>query len=593
LRHARGVTDSSARFLETNLALLSAAAQQALRVTNPLNALRLLETGPPPHASIRTHDGRWVPVHTSDDPIAASDRVAARFADTAPPLLVVVGLGLGYLLDALERRGSTTNVLVIEPVPAITRAMLARRDWTSWLETGRLTMLVGPDYAGRSDIWSLFGRGTETPPVIMAPIIEREFREEAAHATALVRQMIAGVKANEHARRQFAGRYLRNTLTNIPIIAAEGDVAALAGTFPRVPAVVVGAGPSLDRNLADIAKRDGKILVIAVDTAVRPLLAAGIRPHLVVTVDPSELNAQHLKDLPDSHGLWLAAEASVDPVVFPQFGGRTFTFNVSRHHPWPWLDIQGFGRGTLRAWGSVLTTAFDLACHLGCDPIVFAGADLAYTRGLQYCRHTIYEDRWRDFPTDDARAEQFKNYLNAHAHLACPDVHGGEVLTTSHFVQFRDWIVSRAGEVPGRRIVNATGGGILHGGRIAQSAFSVLHLPKLSHDFDPQRHLTTAWYAGAETRRQQRLHLHAAISEPHDLPLATWLDFGGDTASAEQIDAAVAKARCALSLAMRGSLRIDNRPSAKHVNVHDGAPLPTPRQIPPAEHAARASKMEP
>ena len=271
---------------------------------------------------------------------------------------------------------------------------------------------------------------------------------------------------------------------------------------------MVGAGPSLDRNIRDLQKMDGRVLLIAVDTALRPLLAAGIVPQIVVSVDPSELNARHLRDIADRRGSWLVAEASIDPAVFPPYAGRTFTFNVSQHQPWPWLSAHGLGRGTLRAWGSVLTTAFDLAIRAGCDPIVFAGADLAYSGGLQYCRNTTYEDKWRDFPTDAARAALFKTYLAERPHLTQPDVHGGAVTTTPHFVQFRDWIVSRANEAADRRIVNATGGGILQGGRIAQTDFSVLHLPKAKHDLGLHRRLHAAWAAGLDQRLEQH---HALI----------------------------------------------------------------------------------
>ncbi len=549
LRPAPVVTDPSNQILGANLSHLPLAVQRALHAATAQPSISLQIADSRLQASVRTDDGRWVPVHPSEDPVAASDRVAARFSDTQPPLIIVIGLGLGYLLDALERQGSTTRVLAIEPIPAITRAMLARRDWTNWIESGRLTILAGPDYTGSAEVWGLFGPGTPTPPTIMAPLLEREFGDAATRAIALARQIISGAKANEEARRQFAGRYLLNTLTNLPTIATEGDVSALFGAFARVPAVVVGAGPSLDKNLEDLAKLKGRILIIAVDTAVRPLLAAGIRPHLVVAVDPSDLNALHLRDLPDCRGLWFVAEGSVDSSVFPQFTGRTFTFKVSNHHPWPWVAEQCAGRGGLRAWGSVLTTAFDLACHVGCDPIIFAGADLAYTDGLQYCRNTVYEDKWRDFPTDAQRAEVFKTYLADRPNFPHPDVRGGEALTTPHFIQFRDWIVSRAGEAADRRIVNATGGGILHGGRIAQTNFSVLHLPKSKHDLGLERRLAAAWGAGTEVRRASLAALPESLTHRDALPIATWLEFAGATATAAQLETALDSAEKALTLA--------------------------------------------
>ena len=132
------------------------------------------------------------------------------------------------------------------------------------------------------------------------------------------RRIVAGVKANAVARRKFAGRYLLNTLRNLPSIAEEGDASALFNLFEHIPAIVVAAGPSLDATLPGIKAAQGRALVIAVDTAVRPLLAAGIRPHIAVAVDPSDINAQHLTGLPLSN-IPLVAEGSLDPSVIPEF----------------------------------------------------------------------------------------------------------------------------------------------------------------------------------------------------------------------------------------------------------------------------------
>jgi len=42
----------------------------------------------------------------------------------------------------------------------------------------------------------------------------------------------------------------------------------------------------------------------------------------------------------------------------------------------------------------VVTSALDLAVRAGCSPIIFAGLDLAFTRGQNYCRHTPLDDLW-------------------------------------------------------------------------------------------------------------------------------------------------------------------------------------------------------
>lgn len=540
---------SADEILSANLQVLPPATRQALEAA--ASDLRVDVSQGHGTGTVVAADGRRIAVHASADPVASAEALVERCGPV--PLLVVIGFGFGYLLDALERRKSQTKVLAVEPVPAIARAMLSRRDVREWISGGRLAILVGPAFPDATEAWRLFGRDVTTPPVLVTPLVEQAFPSETAQARAAVARIVAGVKANAVARRKFAGRYLLNTLQNLPSIADEGDVSALVNLFPRTPAIIVAAGPSLDATLPGIVAMQGRAIVIAVDTAVRPLLAAGVQPHIAVSVDPSEINAQHLMGLPLS-AMALVGEGSLDARVLPQFSGRTFAFRVSDHHPWPWLRKLGLDRGGLQAWGSVLTTAFDFAIKAGCSPLVFAGADLAYTRGLQYCRNTAYEPHWQHLETDEQRADAFKGYLAEKPHSLQPDVHGQPTITTREFMQFRDWIVARASAAHECPVLNATGGGILHGGGIAQTTFGELRLRE-SRDVERAAATVAAAWRRSVSSDAVSGRLAAALADPDSLPLADWLDFGGDTATAEQMLAAAAQSADRLQALARGTAR--------------------------------------
>jgi uncharacterized Rossmann fold enzyme len=526
--------DTSAATLAANLGALPRATALAIR-TAPDEVLTDVQ-GTVVRAAVRTRDGRLVLVHAPGDPLAAADALLDQHSDA--PLLIVIGIGLGYLLDAIERRGAATKVLAVEPRTAIARAFLSRRDCRQWITTRRLALLVGPTYADATEAWRVFGRTPETPPILVSPLVREEFPAEAEAARVAAVRVIAGVTANAAARRKFAGRYLLNTLTNLPAIVTEGDAGRITGALRGLPAVIVAAGPSLDRNLPALRLLNDRAVILAVDTAVRPLLTAGIEPHVVVSVDPSDINAQHLTGLPRTR-FALVGEGSLHPTVFPEFEGRLFTFRVSDHHPWPWLRQHGCERGSLQAWGSVLTTAFDFAIRAGCDPLVFVGADLAYTRGLQYCRNTVYEPRWSHLTTDEARADEFKNYLSRKPHTLAPDVHGQPVITTREFTQFRDWIVARAANATGCRVYNATGGGTLHGAPIVQEPLEDIQLPDVTVTSTVGRAL-----AAARDRSEGDAHrlVLDALGRGMALPLDEWVEFGGDTATREEMVRAVTTA---------------------------------------------------
>jgi hypothetical protein len=283
-------------------------------------------------------------------------------------------------------------------------------------------------------------------------------------AQALVDRVRSEAQSNHAARQAHAGPYLLHTLRNVGAIASEGDAAALDGAGRGVPAILVGAGPSLDRAIPILRQLQHSAFIIAVDTASTPLFHAGVTPHIVVAVDPAEQNSRHLTELPHSTDTWLVTEGSIDPLAIECFAGRTFFFRVSDHQPWPWLQSQGRTVGLLRAWGSVLTTAFDLALRMDCDPIAFVGADLAFTENRLYARGVTYEHDWRRrLHYGMGLRRQWIEAIDRWPRLTAPDVNGAETRTAAHLVAFRDWLVEQMRREKGRTFINATGAGILHG----------------------------------------------------------------------------------------------------------------------------------
>ena len=398
----------------------------------------------------------------SHGPTADVDAWLAGVPIEGAAVLFVIGLGEGALLGALERRGWTGRVVALEP------------SGSSTLASGpRLSVLTGPDYVGLDQVVLSIEPDAENPVIVGDPAMMRARRPEWVQAARRVVHAWYGARANQDARRVNAGRYLLNSLRNSAALAVEGDAASLVGAFTGAPAVVVAAGPTLDGNLPDLIATRDRVLLVAVDTALRPLLAAGLHPDIVVAVDPSEANASHLVDLPECSNTYLVAEGSLDPEAVRQFPGRTLFFRVADHHPWPWLRERGWDRQHLRAWGSVLTTAFDLALKMGCDPIVFAGADLAFTGDRPYASGTTFDEEWRRAEAWGCSIEEsWAQRLAAWPETFEGGAHGALVRTAPHLRAFRDWIVTEAGNAVGRTVVNATGAGILVGQGVRQSSLA-------------------------------------------------------------------------------------------------------------------------
>ena len=537
----RPVVEANAT-LRRNLEALAPAVRPALDPAAAGGARVDLSAGFD-QASVLTPAGVWVPMHTADPRVEAE---AWLDGVGEVPTLVLVGLGLGYALDVLERRPGLTRVLAIEPVPAMARAMLARRDWRGWLTSRRLTVLVGPQYAGAVDARRLFMSGGTPPPIRTAPLLAREFPDVTARARDVAEQIISGADAVDAPGRQYAGRYLLNVLNNLTVLVSEGDAASLAGAFTGVPTLVIGAGPSLDRDLDELRRRQDRALLVAVDMAVPPLLAAGIRPHLVVSVNPAHSAAQQLAALHDTRGMWLAAEASSDPALFAQFAGRSFVFRRDRHEPWPWLASQYLDRGRIDTPDAALAAAFDLALDAGGTPVTFVGCDLAFTGGRRFCRNTVHGAHGPELDDLDEPVPIIEE----------PGVRGGATATAPDFARLRDWLAARSNDA-GCDVVNATGAGILRGGGIRHAALSTL-LP--GNPGDVRDRLAACWSEGLECRLYAHEVLrHVLARGPAAIPIDTWLVSSGDSVTRAQVVDHLDAARRALALL------VPARSSAKYV----------------------------
>jgi len=522
--------------LAANIAALKRAQGQAPTLSSlDADRMRAVPDEAGLRLELRTQAGAWI-------------RLGELAASEFPVQIFVIGPALGTILDEIERTGAPTRVIALEPDPGVATLMLGRRDWTRWLESGRLRLLTGPDYRGAATC-SRHVDVTKAPLVIEHPILAAHHPADVAAARSVAHQMIADAEKNLEARRKFAGRYLLQTLGNLPVIAREADAGTLDGLFAGLPAVVVGAGPSLDDNLPALAALQDRAVIIGADTALRPLTKGGVRPHIVVGVDPGELNAQHLAGVDGVDDVHLVAEGSLNPIAFQGFGGRTFTFKVSNHEPWPWFETRGLTRTTLRAWGSVITTAFDLALRLGCNPIVFAGLDLAYTGMRPYCRGTIYDAQWqRGLDAGFTLQQVLEDYFAKLPDVRVPSLRGDEVRTTPTLMAFRRWLLEQSAAAPDRTVVNATGNGILYGAGVRHSSL---------HDA-----LSGAAPLGSRVRERLVAAHRASAASPISLqpdvdclldakerqapPLfKRWREFALDTVSEDQIAAALKGSRAA------------------------------------------------
>lgn len=194
----------------------------------------------------------------------------------------------------------------------------------------------------------------------------------------------------------FVHRQLENLIEeHVPAV-------TLRGAFPGRVAALLGGGPSLDQMLPWIRAHQDRLVIIAVSRICRRLRQAGIVPHLVASIDPTELSFDISKEFLQLDPRAVFAHAN--HVSFPllaQWRGRSVF--LDRRYPWVGKDrIEN-----ISATGPTVTnTAFGLAQEMGFDTVLFAGIDLCHSpEGYSHARGSNEFDAGPTFGSANMRVE--------------------------------------------------------------------------------------------------------------------------------------------------------------------------------------------
>ena len=242
------------------------------------------------------------------------------------------------------------------------------------------------------------------------------------------------------------------------------DIRPLRKAFQGETAVLVAAGPDLPEHLDYLRQVRERAVVIAVNNALKPLLAAGVRPHFVVANDTSVHTGRSWEGLPHLPDVHLVGHCLTD------LGGKVFGRKYLFGNYMPEL----FGtRPDLRLHGSVITTAFSLARHMGCARCVFVGAQLCSPDpwSLSYARGSIHgaepevqpEVQVENQAEAQPEAQAARVLTNAWPQLAPVIALDGQVrYTTLNFLDAAHWLRDeiRTSSVP---CVSITGETIISG----------------------------------------------------------------------------------------------------------------------------------
>ncbi len=236
--------------------------------------------------------------------------------------------------------------------------------------------------------------------------------------------------------------------------------------------VVCGAGPSLTKQLPLLREAQDWTRIFAVNTAAHALVAAGVRPDVVVAVESVDVGSHIPDDLPV-----LCALASHERIW-----NRATWWTTESSAAMARLCRFWRTRPTIMGVGAALGTAIEQAFMWGAREVVLVGCDLAIERGQRVYAEGVPDSHsritadvedcgptWGNrvvYGNHEGRERDFANagVMAPSAMRSTPKTHegwhGGEVITPIEFHNQIVYLEARAASLRGNRtIINATEGG--------------------------------------------------------------------------------------------------------------------------------------
>ncbi len=330
---------------------------------------------------------------------------AARLAETIDPAehaaACVMGFGLGHHVRAVqERMGDKSVVVCFEPDLGLLRGVLERMDHSVWLAMGRCAIATdADDAAGLTRLLhnceGLLAIGVR---IIEHPASKARLGDAAARFGRTMSEVVRSTRTHVVTTLVHAPVTLRNMLMNADRYAACAGITALKDCCKGFPAVTVAAGPSLQKNLALLAEpglRD-RVVIIAAQTVLKPMLHAGIRPHFVTALDHHEMSARFYEGLTadDVRGVRLVVEPKANPAILDSFPGEILCTQEPILDDLIGEDLQR-EMGHIKPGATVAHLSYALARYLGCDPVIMIGQDLAFTDGQYYSAGAAIHRVWQ------------------------------------------------------------------------------------------------------------------------------------------------------------------------------------------------------
>ncbi|MGK5594152.1 MAG: 6-hydroxymethylpterin diphosphokinase MptE-like protein [Parachlamydiaceae bacterium] len=223
---------------------------------------------------------------------------------------------------------------------------------------------------------------------------------------------------------------------------------ALHNAFVNIPSLVIGAGPSLEKELPKLKQLEDRALFFGAGSALNVLNTHCVNGHFGAGVDPTSVQTSRVKTNTAFETPFFYTNRFSEDAFKHLHGTKVFTPQVPEKKWYHWFQEQlGISNPHLINTGfSTSNYCTSVALYLGCNPIIFLGLDMAFSEEAKYVSGV------HAYPGDshDVLDSLSKHPSNV---ITITNVEGRVFETTLTFLYESSWVTKQAKEHPNTRFI--------------------------------------------------------------------------------------------------------------------------------------------
>lgn len=354
-----------------------------------------------------------------------------------------------YLLELSRIKSKSFKIIVFEKSDELIKKMKNDKYYNDFIEDERIKIFKYDE----SKIDLILKNELELANIYNVKTVDNEIlyyynSEEILKITKELKKIITHNIINDNTIKHFSERWFESFVKNFKYTLNSIFFEEIKNKFKNKSAIVISAGPSLEKNIELLKECHEKFVIISGGRTLEKLKEIGVKPDFFIMIDGDEIaydlvkenlkfniplifcNATNEKILQNHDGIKIYEPTSID-----------FIMNI--------LNRNAEGRF---GGGSVAHACISTAIYLGCNNIIFIGQDLAYTNDkvhAEFCE--AKDDKYKE-------EEVFDNIINKND-LFVDDIYGKKVRTSNPLNMFRENIEVIIKQHKDIKFINATEGG--------------------------------------------------------------------------------------------------------------------------------------